>query len=482
MQGECALIVDDEPVFRSLVRSWLEEFGLMVFEAEHPQEADQRLKERMFSLLLCDWRLPQEDGLSFIRRLGLKGAQGAQRPEVIFMSAHSDTEAALVAVESGAVDFLAKPFSKAELMFRAHKALNERALRERLKIYEDRVSGVERLLPWQGMLGQSRLMRELFSVIERVADTSSTVLITGESGTGKELIAQALHDRSDRAKGPFVTVNCAALPEPLIESELFGHVKGAFTHALESREGLFVQASGGTLFLDEIGELPLSAQAKLLRALQEREVRPIGAGRAVPVDVRVISATHSELSAEVEARRFRADLFYRLNVILIHAPPLRARPEDLQLLIAAMVERACEKLGRERPKLSSEALELLTAHSWPGNVRELESCIESAVALSQGGAIGVEELPESLTLTQAQREERYADHLEPHQLRPLSAESSSKPKSLSIKQHSQRLERSLILKALKESDGVKSRAAERLEISSKTLTYKMKDYGIESGP
>ncbi len=453
---ERVLIVDDEEVLRFMLKTFLEQEGYEALEAPNPRAADEGIERARPDLILCDWRMPMEDGLSFLRRLNLPARVRGADPEVIFMSAHADVETALKAIELGAIDYVPKPFELSDLSFRLRRALRERRLAARVSAFGGDGEG-ESL---QGMVGRSASMRALFQLIERVAPTHSTVMISGQSGTGKELIARAIHALSPRRHAPFVAVNCAAIPEGLIESELFGHEQGAFTSAHAARKGLFEEASGGTVFLDEVGELPTQLQVKLLRALQEREVRRVGSNQSVKVDVRVIAATLKDLDEEVQAGRFRSDLYFRLNVIPVQAPPLSARREDIPLLADLFIKRASARASRARPRLTPEALEVLTRYRWPGNVRELENVIEYAVVLSHGEQI----TPESLPLARLQPNPSSSHSLE--------------LVSLSIKHNTQRLEDILIRRALAEAGGVKSQAAQILEISTKTLLYKMKDYGI----
>lgn len=374
------LILDDEQNFRYALRLHLEREGYHIFEATHPKEADEILAKEKIALILCDWKMPQENGLSFIRRLHLNERRRGEDSEVIFMSAHSNTENALLAVQLGAADYLAKPFEMQELLFRVKKTLNEQSMYAKLNQYLSKVEEDDRL---EGMIGRSPQMRELFHLIKRVAQTQSTVLVHGASGTGKELVARAIHNLSPRHHKSFIAINCAAIPENLLESELFGYAKGAFTHAQESRKGLFEEASGGTIFLDEIGELPLSLQVKLLRVLQEREVRKLGENFSTPVDVRVIAATLKDLESEVKQGLFRDDLFYRLNVIPIHLPPLSSRRDDLPLLVDHFLKKMSDRLKCPKPTVSPLALEALSEYQWPGNIRELENAIEHALVLKR---------------------------------------------------------------------------------------------------
>jgi len=312
---------------------------------------------------------------------------------VIMMTAFASIETAVASIRAGAYDFVTKPFDPDDLVMTIERALGHRALREEVKRLRRAVSELQ---PFDEMVGESAAMQKMYQVIARVAESEATVLVTGESGTGKELVARALHSRSTRSAGPFVAINCAAMPESLLESELFGHVKGAFTDARAARPGLFSRATGGTLFLDEIAEMPMGMQAKLLRALQERMVRPVGGDTEVPFDTRIIAASNRDLEREVEQKRFREDLFYRINVVHIPVPPLRMRENDALLLAQTFLQRAQARGHGRVVGIKSAAAERLAAYPWPGNVRELQNCIERAVALAQFDHVGVDDLPERI--------------------------------------------------------------------------------------
>lgn len=313
------------------------------------------------------------------------------------------------------------------------------------------------------IIGQSALIQELLVMVQRIADHDTTVMIHGESGTGKEMFARALHNSSSRRNNSFVAINCAAIPENLLESELFGHKRGAFTDATRDSKGLFEEADGGTILLDEIGELPLQLQVKLLRVIQEGEIRPVGDTKSLPINVRIVSATHRDLEAEILAGRFREDLFYRLNVISLTIPPLRERRSDIELLAEFFIKKNSVKLGSPVRSIAPDALTALTEYSWPGNIRELENCIERATIMSNGDVITRESLPKNIVGTSAQTAE------------PMSISEEQ----LSIKHHSRILEQNLIRLALKKTGGNRTHAAKLLEVSHRTLLYKLKDYGME---
>jgi two-component system response regulator HydG len=383
------LIVDDDTSMLEMLRADLERRHYEVFTHTSPEAAIRQLADDDFGVVVSDISMRGMSGVDLCREV----VALREDTPVIVMTAFASIESAIASIRAGAYDFVTKPFDADDLVLTIERALKHGALREELKRLRRAVSELQ---PFDDMLGESAAMKKIRDVISRVAETEATVLVTGESGTGKELVARAVHARSARANGPFVAINCAAMPESLLDSELFGHVKGAFTDARAARPGLFVKASGGTLFLDEIGEMPMGMQAKLLRALQERKVRPVGGDVEVAFDARIVAATNRDLEEEVEQRRFREDLFYRINVVHIHMPPLRQRDNDVLLLAQTFLQR-CQAKGPVRVVgLKSAAAERLTAYPWPGNVRELQNCIERALALSQFDHIGIDDLPERI--------------------------------------------------------------------------------------
>ena len=457
------LVADDEPSLRHVLTLVLSGQGYEVRAVADGDEAVRELAARGYDVLLCDVRMPRRDGLSVLRHAI------AEYPglTVVVMSAYGSQEQALEAVGAGAYDYVRKPFKPEEIVLVLRKAEErERLVRENRRLQ----GGGGGATPVEHILGQSEPIREVLRQVERLAPVGTTVLVTGESGTGKELVAKALHARSPRAAMPFVAVNCGAIPAGLIESELFGHAKGAFTDARTARRGLFSEADGGTLFLDEVGELPPAAQVKLLRVLQEGEIRPVGENRAEKVDVRVIAATLRDLGRLVERGEFREDLYYRLNVVNVRVPPLRERPADIPLLARAFLSRFNRELNREPPVLgfSPEAEALLSSYSWPGNVRELENAMERAVLLAEGEQILPRTLPERLWAAPPQ-----VSAPPPTPTRPP-AEGN-----LSLKQAIRDLEESYIRAALRRTRGNRTRAAEVLEISHRALLYKIKEYGID---
>ncbi len=381
------LIVEDEREMRAMLEKGLSRRGFAPRACETADEALALVGTEDFDTVLTDLRMPGMSGLALCERIVLN------RPDipVVVVTAFGSMETAIAAIRAGAYDFVTKPVDLDALVLVLERAVQHRALREEVRRLRQALDqGGET----GGLVGQSIALRQAYTLIDRVADVDTTVLITGESGTGKEVAARALHTRSRRRAGPFVAINCAAMPEQLLESELFGHVKGAFTDARITRTGLFVQASGGTLFLDEVGELPLGLQPKLLRALQERKVRLLGSNEEVEFEARIVAATNRDLELAVEEGRFREDLYYRLNVINIELPPLRARGNDVLLLSQHFVEHFAARTGKRVLGLSPAAAQKLLAYSWPGNVRELQNCIERAVALTTFEQLTVEDLPE----------------------------------------------------------------------------------------
>ncbi len=372
------LIIDDDPGLRKSLGLLLESEGYAVAAEGDAERALDRLGRESFDMVLCDVRMPKMDGIAFLERYRQAGGTAL----VMVMSAYGGDDAALAAVKAGAYDYLPKPFRADEVLLVLKKAEERERLRGRVAALEAEVASLRD----RDIVTESPAMRKVMEIVTRVAPHPTTVLITGESGTGKEVVARAIHRMSTRRDAPFVAINCAAIPEQLLESELFGHVRGAFTGATHDRRGLFEEARGGTLLLDEIGDLPLALQVKLLRVLQEGEVRRVGAEDVSKVDVRVLAATARDLNAEISAGTFREDLYYRLNVVHLHLPPLRERPEDLERLAGVLLERALRRSGRQ-VSLSPDALAAIKAHPWPGNVRELENAIERAVVLSQDGVV-----------------------------------------------------------------------------------------------
>ncbi len=447
------LVVDDEENLRVVLRTLLRRHGYEVETAASGDEALAMVDSFGPDVVLTDVRMPKMGGLDLLSTLKAKGNDAT----VIVMSAYGNMDLALDAMKAGAYDYVQKPFKPDEVVLALRKAEERELLRRENRALRDEIRKEHR---FEDILAKSARMQEIFRTITKIAEYKTTVLVTGESGVGKELVARAIHRRSTRRGGPFVAVNCGAIPENLLESELFGHKKGAFTDAVHDRRGLFEEANGGTLFLDEIGELPLGLQVKLLRVLEDEKIRRVGETRDVQVDVRIITATHRDLQNETKAGRFREDLFYRLNVLPIHCPPLRERRDDIPLLIDHFVARNNSRLGTSIRGLDTETRRLLYEYAWPGNVRELENTIERAMVLAEGEQIIAADLPERI------REAR-----DPVQVQLASGE-------LSVKKTTRIIEEILIRRALTKTKGNRTRAAEVLEISHRALLYKIKDYQI----
>ncbi|RNC69902.1 MAG: sigma-54-dependent Fis family transcriptional regulator [Desulfuromonadales bacterium] len=438
-----------------MLRSMLRKSGYEADEAPDGEAAFARASATRYDFILCDIRMPVLDGVGFLRKVQEAGIGGT----VIMMSAYGTIDTAVQCMKEGAYDYVSKPFRTDEILLVLRKAEE----RERLKHENRRLrEEVEREYSFGSIVSRSSRMKGIFQLIRRVCDVKTTILILGESGTGKELVARAIHHNGSRRDGPFVAVNCGAIPENLLESELFGHVRGAFTDAAADRQGLFEEANGGTLFLDEIGEMPLTLQVKLLRVLQEGEIRRVGAAKPTKVDVRVISATARDLQKDTAAGRFREDLFFRLNVFSITLPPLRDRLEDVPLLVNHFLAKHGSQLAKSGLTASPEVLRMLMGYSWPGNVRELENCIERSLILCDGGTIGTDCLPEHLC-----------------SIRSAVTSLSLPDDSLSIKKAEELLERDYIRRALHKTGGNRTHAARLLEISHRALLYKLKEYGME---
>jgi two-component system response regulator AtoC len=452
------LVIDDEENMRHMLSVLLRSEGYTVETAAHGRAGLELLQSGRVDFILCDIRMPEMDGLAFLKAAG----EVRHSAVIIMMSAFGTVDTAIEALKQGAYDFISKPFKTDEVVLVLKKAEERERLRQENIFLKKKLAGLEKVARLGGMIGNSKAMQSVFQLADKVARHSTTVLITGESGTGKELVAQGIHEKSGRP-APFLAVNCGGIPENLLESEFFGYVRGAFTGADRDRKGLFEEADGGTLFLDEIGELPLSTQVKLLRVLQEQEIRRVGASTSRKIDVRIIAATARNLANEVQTGRFREDLFYRLNVVNIHLQPLRERIADIPLLCDYFLEKF--SLSMKRPEIEGiapVALQQLLAHSWPGNVRELENVLERAVLLAEDRLIQPENLPEMLV-----------GHREGHPLDLLLGTSS-------IKKGRQIVEQWLIERAMEAAGGNKSRAAELLEISYPSLLSKLQESRTDS--
>jgi len=450
------LVIDDEQNMRHMLTSLLTNSGFQVATAANGEEALAMVTGTQYDFILCDIKMPQMNGLQFLEA----AADYIADSTVIMMSAYGSMETALEAMKKGAYDYISKPFKSNEVNLVLKKAEErERLKRENIRLRQT-LRTIEERSSFGNMVAKSKSMREMFRFAEKVARFDTTVLITGESGTSKELVARGIHFTGPRSQKPWVAVNCGSIPENLIESELFGHVKGAFTGADRTRRGLFREADSGTLFLDEIGELPVSMQVKLLRALQENEVRPVGGTRAMKVNVRVVAATARNLEEEIEKNLFREDLYYRINVMPIRLPPLRERGEDIPLLARLFMEKFSAQLDTAVQSISPAAMSQLLEHAWPGNVRELENVIQRAVVLAEGTELLPEHLPDSLGPDAMHRE------------------IASLADGDSLKEARRELEKIMITRALKKTGGNRSQASRLLEISHPSLLSKMKQYGI----
>ena len=446
------LVVDDELGLRHTLTLILQSEGHTVRAASDGASGLELLAQSPADLVICDVRMPGLDGLTFLEKY--KEMDGTAL--VIMMSAYGDDEAALEAIRRGAYDFIPKPFRADQVLLIVRKAIEREGLRREVAQLHDELVA---LRAPSGIVGRSPLISQALALAGKVARHPSTVLITGESGTGKELIARHIHDASPRASRPFVAVNCAAIPEALLESELFGHEKGAFTGATTERQGLFEEAHEGTLFLDELGDLPVPLQVKLLRALQEGEVRRVGDNASRSVDVRLVAATARDLEADVADGKFRADLYYRINVVRIHLPALRERSEDVPELVRHFVDRFNRRLGMHVTGVTPAAMRALVEYPWPGNVRELENVVERAMVLTDGPQLAVEQLPTlSAPMTRS--------------------DGAASPLDLSVKRRTEELERALIKEALERTRGNRTRAAKLLDLSHRALLYKIRDYGL----
>jgi two-component system response regulator AtoC len=451
-RGKLLLVDDEEKILKALGRA-LRDAGHAVVETTSPRQAQRLLVEQSFDVLLVDNMMPELSGLDVIRELVANTPEG-ERPQILMMTAHATVESAIEAMKLGALDYLQKPFEIDELLVVMRRALDHQRLRSE---YRYLVNERDEQFDHYGIIAGSRVMQEVIRRAELVAETKSTVLISGETGTGKELVARAIHDRSAQRDMPLIKVNCAAIPETLLESELFGHVRGAFTGATATKKGKFALADGGTIFLDEIGTMTPTLQSKLLRVLQEREIEPLGSERTEKIDVRVIAATNRDLRQMVSDGKFQEDLFYRLNVIPIEIPPLRERRDDIPALVEHFVHKHAQRTGRRVERIDEGVLAALQQYDWPGNVRELENTIERAVVLSPGPVVAA---------------------------RAVSVLSAATPQatglpSLKLRQNIEWVERETIRRALESSGGVKKDAAELMGISQRALSYYLAKYRLD---
>jgi len=457
------LIIDDDQEVRTSLQTVLETLGYSAQTAATGEEGLRAIERSSFDLVLCDLRLPGASGLDVLK-------YKASPVPLILMTAYGNADIATQAAHAGAFDYISKPINPDDLIFILRKFEDfERLKREN----ETLKANLSEKYSFKNIVAQSESFKEVFETIKRLSPYNTTVMITGESGTGKELLARAIHESSPRRGKPFIAINCGAIPENLMESELFGHKKGAFTDASRDKKGLFEEATGGTLFLDEVGELPLHLQVKLLRALQEQTIRRVGDEQSIPIDVRLVSATLRNLESDALEGRFREDLLYRLNVVSVHLPPLRERVEDISLLIEHFLQKHSKRLGIPVKRIGQDVMKVLLEYEWRGNARELENCMERALVLSQGEEIGIHSLPQQVTRGHAKR------------LQKASGAHEHQDDNLSIKQKTASLEIDLIQRALAKTGGNRTHAAKILEISHRALLYKLKEYGlsgVDSGP
>src|SRR6476660_1422537 len=452
IRGSILLVDDEEKILKALGRA-LRAAGHEVIETTSPRDAQRLLAERAFDVMLVDNVMPQLSGLDLIREYVASTPEG-ERPQILLMTAHATVESAIEAMKLGALDYLQKPFEIDELLVVVTRAIDHQRLRTEYRYLR---SERDEQFDHYGIVGRSRVMEEIIQRAERVAETKSTVLITGETGTGKELIARAIHNRSAQRDMPLIRVNCAAIPETLLESELFGHVRGAFTGATTTKKGKFALADGGSIFLDEIGTMSPPLQSKLLRVLQEREFEPLGSERTEKVDLRVIAATNRDLRQMVAEGKFQEDLFYRLNVIPIELPPLRERREDIPPLVDHFVRKHAQRTGRRIDRVAEGVVQALQQYEWPGNVRELENVIERAVVLSTGPVITARAI---------------------NVLGTAAPPRSGLP-SLRLRQNIEWVEKETIRRALESARGIKKDAAELMGISQRALSYYLAKYRLD---
>ncbi len=455
------LVVDDEDPLRRMLEILLRREGFTVLHADSGEAAIGVLEREDVDVVLSDVRMPGMGGLALVRWIR------EHRPGLtaIMMSAFGSIELAVEALHAGAYDYVAKPFKQDEVVLALRKAEERERLRRENAALRAQLREAAAATDWLGsLLIKSEGMQQVARTVRKVAPFKTTVLVLGESGVGKELVSRAIHANSPREAGPFVAVNCGAIPDALLESELFGHVKGAFTDATHDKKGLFEEAKGGTLFLDEIGELPPALQVKLLRALQEEEIRRVGDTRAIAIDVRVVAATSRELAQMVEDGSFRQDLYYRLHVMAIAVPPLRERKDDIEPLVEHFVTAVNRRLGTRIAGVGPDAMQHLVAYDWPGNVRELENAIEHAAVMAEGGALVLADLPDRVRRPGRASGGGFALELPPG--------------DLSVKRAQRSLERELILRALAQTQGNRTQAAKLLELSHRALLYKIKEFGL----
>lgn len=470
MPKEKILIVDDEKSIRDFLEIMLKKEGYRLASASSGEEALKLVNQINYDLVISDVRMKGMSGVELLKSI----KEITPETVVLMVTAYASVDTAIDAMKAGAYDYIAKPFKIEEVKHIIKNALDRKRLEtENILLKKE----LKSKYGFANLIGTSQKMLEVYEIIKRVSDTKTNILITGESGTGKELVARAIHYEGSRKDKPFVPINCGAIPENLLESELFGHQKGAFTGAVANKSGLFEMANEGTIFLDEITELPVQLQVKLLRVIQERNFRRVGGVEDVSVDVRIIAASNKEIGKEVKEGRFREDLFYRLNVIPIHIPSLYERQEDIPLLSQHFLEKYCKELGKDIKKISGEAMELLVQYPYPGNIRELENIIERAVALEPTDIILPESLPEYI---RDQGEVARGHKIQSYELQaPPNPAIAIPPDGLDLEKNIENYEKAIIIDALKKSGGVKTRAAELLGLSFRSLRYKLHKYDIK---
>lgn len=450
------LIIDDEANMRHMLSVMLKKYGYTADTAADGYEGLEKIKTASYDFILCDIKMPKMSGMDFLQ----ESRQLSRETTIIMMSAYGTIDMAVEAMKKGAYDFISKPFKNDEIRLAIKKAEERNRLKEENQQLKQRIKTIEEKYNFGNMVAKSKKMQELFKLASKVAQYTTTVLITGESGTGKELVARGIHLSSPRADKPFIPINCGEIPENLLESELFGHIKGAFTGADRNKKGLFAEAQNGTVFLDEIGELPMSLQVKLLRVLQESEIRPVGAAKPQNIDTRIIAATSKQLQAEISRGNFREDLFYRLNVLPIQIPPLRERSEDIPLLSRHFVNKFNKIMSGNIHDVAPGAMTWLLKYEWPGNVRELENVIERAMVLAEEEILIIDNFPPEIGQQNIK-----------HDINALM-------EGYSLKIAQKNIEKLLIKKALNKTSGNRTQSARLLEISHPSLLSKMKAYGL----
>lgn len=456
------LVVDDEASIREFLQIMLKRERMIVEIAENGRAAWEKLQVDSYDLVISDIQMPEMGGLELLEKIKLRDPAAL----VLMITAFGSTDIAVQAMKLGAYDFLTKPFKLDDVKLRIQNALEKRTLvLDNVRLRKE----LGERYSFSNIIGSSKPMLNIFEMIKRVAPTGSNILITGESGTGKELVAKAIHYNSDRKDGPFVSVNCGAIPEDLIESEMFGHVKGSFTGAVRDKKGHFEMANGGTLFLDEIGELPLSMQATLLRTLSDGSFTPVGADESLKCDVRIVVATNRNLEDEVRDQNFREDLYFRLNVINIRLPSLRERRDDIPMLVDYFVETFSKSFGKKISAIPSETLKLLESYGWPGNVRELENVIERMMALEGSQSLTVEGVPEHIREPMKPRFESLVDLLRWDK------------SGVELEEILSKIEREYLLKAIEEGGGSRKKAAKLLNVTMRSLRYRLEKFGLSAG-